>query len=247
MAAEDCAGSAAYAKALAAAGLLTKAEAEALVGGLEAVAEEWATGRFQVVPGDEDIHTANERRLSELVGTPPPPPLSCRGTTPHTASQAPSAASCTPAAAATTRWRPTRGCGCSRRFAARGPTSARSSPSQPTGLSRSWTCSCPASRTCSPRRRCGGASGCWRTRRRCAATTSASASCCGGWPPARWARARWRATRSAWTGRRSRPRSASSAASAPTAWTPCRTETTWLKPSSGRRSTGCTCRGSRRT
>ena len=33
------------------------------------VADEWAAGTFEVKPGDEDIHTANERRLSELIGT----------------------------------------------------------------------------------------------------------------------------------------------------------------------------------
>ena len=29
---------------------------------------EWAAGTFELVPTDEDIHTANERRLSELIG-----------------------------------------------------------------------------------------------------------------------------------------------------------------------------------
>lgn len=29
---------------------------------------EWAAGAFVVKQGDEDIHTANERRLTELVG-----------------------------------------------------------------------------------------------------------------------------------------------------------------------------------
>lgn len=32
------------------------------------MAEEWAAGTFEVKQGDEDIHTANERRLSELIG-----------------------------------------------------------------------------------------------------------------------------------------------------------------------------------
>jgi argininosuccinate lyase len=32
------------------------------------VAEEWAQGVFEIKQGDEDIHTANERRLTELVG-----------------------------------------------------------------------------------------------------------------------------------------------------------------------------------
>jgi hypothetical protein len=29
---------------------------------------EWEAGTFKIVSGDEDIHTANERRLTELVG-----------------------------------------------------------------------------------------------------------------------------------------------------------------------------------
>jgi argininosuccinate lyase len=64
----DIRGSQAYARALARAGLLTEAEAEQLVAGLDQVAEEWAQGAFTLVEGDEDIHTANERRLTELVG-----------------------------------------------------------------------------------------------------------------------------------------------------------------------------------
>ena len=30
--------------------------------------EEWAAGTFAVKDGDEDIHTANERRLTEIIG-----------------------------------------------------------------------------------------------------------------------------------------------------------------------------------
>lgn len=66
--AEDLEGSKAYARALCKAGLLTQEEADELVRGLGLVGEEWAAGAFEVRPGDEDIHTANERRLSELVG-----------------------------------------------------------------------------------------------------------------------------------------------------------------------------------
>ena len=61
-------GSQAYAKALAKAGVLTAEESTILVDGLTEVAGEWAAGNFKIVSGDEDIHTANERRLSELVG-----------------------------------------------------------------------------------------------------------------------------------------------------------------------------------
>lgn len=67
--AEDIQGSQAYAKALAKAGVLTEEEALAISGGLDEVAEEWRTDSFAVKAGDEDIHTANERRLSEIVGS----------------------------------------------------------------------------------------------------------------------------------------------------------------------------------
>ncbi len=63
----DIAGSQAYARALARAGIVSEAEAEQIVQGLEQVAAEWADGRFELAPGDEDIHTANERRLTEVV------------------------------------------------------------------------------------------------------------------------------------------------------------------------------------
>jgi argininosuccinate lyase len=66
--AADLRGSQAYARALARAGILTDAEAEQIVAGLEAVADEWRQGRFVLQPEDEDIHTANERRLTELIG-----------------------------------------------------------------------------------------------------------------------------------------------------------------------------------
>jgi len=64
----DIRGSIAYAHALAQAGVISQQEAETLVRGLEAVRAEFAAGRFQVQPDDEDIHTAVERRLRELVG-----------------------------------------------------------------------------------------------------------------------------------------------------------------------------------
>lgn len=64
----DITGSQAYARALARSGIITMDEAQQLVVGLERVADEWAGGRFELRPGDEDIHTANERRLTELLG-----------------------------------------------------------------------------------------------------------------------------------------------------------------------------------
>ncbi len=65
---EDITGSMAWAESLAAAGVLSVAEVETIVQGLRQVAAELEDGRFEVAPGDEDIHTAVERRLTELVG-----------------------------------------------------------------------------------------------------------------------------------------------------------------------------------
>ncbi|XP_074246748.1 argininosuccinate lyase isoform X2 [Saimiri boliviensis] len=59
----DVQGSKAYSKGLEKAGLLTKAEMDQILHGLDKVAEEWAQGTFKLNPNDEDIHTANERRL----------------------------------------------------------------------------------------------------------------------------------------------------------------------------------------
>ena len=66
---EPMQGSTAYAKALVKAEILTQDEADAITSGLAQVGQEWDAGTFEVKPGDEDIHTANERRLTEIVGT----------------------------------------------------------------------------------------------------------------------------------------------------------------------------------
>ena len=64
----DIQGSQAYADALMDAGILTEEERNQIVRGLEKVAQEWQEGRFRLKPEDEDIHTAVERRLTELIG-----------------------------------------------------------------------------------------------------------------------------------------------------------------------------------
>ncbi len=64
----DIQGSIAYAAALEEAGLITPEEHDRLVAGLRQVRAEFDSGTFQEKPGDEDIHTAVERRLSELIG-----------------------------------------------------------------------------------------------------------------------------------------------------------------------------------
>ena len=66
--AEDIRGSQAWAQALAAAGVITALEAESLVKGLDTVKAEMDAGFFQFRDEDEDIHTAVERRLTELAG-----------------------------------------------------------------------------------------------------------------------------------------------------------------------------------
>jgi len=64
----DLAGSVAWTRALVRAGLLTTAEGDTIVKGLEAVRGELAAGTFPFRPELEDIHTNVERRLLELVG-----------------------------------------------------------------------------------------------------------------------------------------------------------------------------------
>lgn len=55
-------------RALSKAGVVTEEEASQIVEGLEEVGMEWQSDSFTVKPGDEDIHTANERRLTEIIG-----------------------------------------------------------------------------------------------------------------------------------------------------------------------------------
>jgi argininosuccinate lyase len=67
---QDLEGSVAYATALGRDGcnILTPEEVEKIVDGLKQVMAEWEAGKFQTKPSDEDIHTANERRLTEIIG-----------------------------------------------------------------------------------------------------------------------------------------------------------------------------------
>ncbi len=68
LAAQDARGSIAWAGAIFKAGVLSETEHETLVKGLNAVAEEFASQTFVFHESDEDIHTAVERRLGELIG-----------------------------------------------------------------------------------------------------------------------------------------------------------------------------------
>ena len=67
---EDIQGSRAHATMLVSAGLLSASEGDDICAALDRVeselAAEFAEGRFQPEPGDEDIHTVVERRVSEI-------------------------------------------------------------------------------------------------------------------------------------------------------------------------------------
>ena len=68
--AEDIEGSIVYARALARAGVISAAEADVIITGLQQVMQEFDADSFEFAEGDEDIHTAVERRLIEIVGNP---------------------------------------------------------------------------------------------------------------------------------------------------------------------------------
>jgi argininosuccinate lyase len=68
LAPDDIVGSRAHVRGLARVGLLTDAEATAVLEALDAVEAELAGGSFAFAATDEDIHTAVERRVTELAG-----------------------------------------------------------------------------------------------------------------------------------------------------------------------------------
>jgi argininosuccinate lyase len=68
LAPDDIAGSRAHVRGLTRAGLITNEEASVLLAALARVEEELSTGTFKFLPTDEDIHTAVERRVTELAG-----------------------------------------------------------------------------------------------------------------------------------------------------------------------------------
>ncbi len=68
LAVDDLAGSRAHVGGLAKAGLLTDEEAGVVLAALDRVEQELASGEFAFERGDEDIHTAIERRVTALAG-----------------------------------------------------------------------------------------------------------------------------------------------------------------------------------
>ncbi len=68
LAPDDLAGSRAHVRMLARVGLLTDDEAAVVQTALDRVGTELVDGTFEFAPADEDIHTAIERRVTELAG-----------------------------------------------------------------------------------------------------------------------------------------------------------------------------------
>ena len=68
LAPDDIAGSRAHVRGLARVGLLTPGERDDVLGALDQVDQEMADGSFVYGPADEDVHTAVERRVTELAG-----------------------------------------------------------------------------------------------------------------------------------------------------------------------------------
>ncbi|BBB48646.1 argininosuccinate lyase [Pelolinea submarina] len=64
----DIQGSIAWAKALAQCDVLQQSEMDSIIEGLYAVLAEVQSDNFQLQPTDEDVHTAIERRLTEIIG-----------------------------------------------------------------------------------------------------------------------------------------------------------------------------------
>jgi argininosuccinate lyase len=68
LALQDVRGSIAWAQALEKAGVLTRDESTQICAGLNAIRREFESQEFTFQESDEDIHTAVERRLGELIG-----------------------------------------------------------------------------------------------------------------------------------------------------------------------------------
>ena len=68
LAGDDIVGSKAHVRGLERAKILTPDEASVVLTALDRVAEELTTDRFEFAPGDEDVHTAIERRVTEIAG-----------------------------------------------------------------------------------------------------------------------------------------------------------------------------------
>jgi len=69
LAADDLTGSRAHVRGLVRAGVLSIGEADAVLAALDQVERELIDDELELLPSDEDIHTAVERRVTELAGS----------------------------------------------------------------------------------------------------------------------------------------------------------------------------------
>ena len=69
LAIQDVEGSLAWAEALHKANILSDEEHASIAPGLNTIKKEFTGGKFSFAPSDEDIHTAVERRLTDLIGS----------------------------------------------------------------------------------------------------------------------------------------------------------------------------------
>ena len=65
----DISGSKVYVEALKKENVVSEEEYSIIISGLSQVLSEWEAGKFEIKSEDEDIHSANERRLTELIGS----------------------------------------------------------------------------------------------------------------------------------------------------------------------------------
>jgi argininosuccinate lyase len=68
LAVDDITGSRAHVRGLAAVGLLSDEDSKILLAALDRVSDELASGILVFKPGDEDVHSAVERRVTEIAG-----------------------------------------------------------------------------------------------------------------------------------------------------------------------------------
>lgn len=68
--ADDIAGSTAHVRMLVSVGLMSSTDGDSVIEALEKTAQEFANNTFEFVASDEDIHTAIERRVTQLAGEP---------------------------------------------------------------------------------------------------------------------------------------------------------------------------------
>ena len=108
LAKHDIRGSIAHAMMLAEVGVLSHADRDAIVGGLEGILADIEAGAFEWRTSLEDVHMNVESVLTERIATP--------------------ASACTPGGPATIRWPPRFGCSCARRSTASARRFARCKP-----------------------------------------------------------------------------------------------------------------------